>query len=70
MPSGWNNMDNKLDYRVLFMQALIDTNNEINYDLKQDYNKLKKKLNKHDFKYSEIKELLNKVLVQYQNFLS
>ena len=62
-------MDNKLDYRVLFMQALIDTNNQINYDLKQDYNKLKKKLNKHDFKYSEIKELLNKVLVQYQNFL-
>ena len=62
-------MDNKLDDQLLFMKFSVDTNNQVTDKPKQDNNELKKKLNKHDFDFSEIKTLLNKFLVQNQTSL-
>ena len=63
-------MDNKLDYQLLFMQALVDTSKQVTDKLKQDNDELKKKLNKHDFEFSEIKILIKQVLFQNKNSLT
>ena len=51
------------------MKYLVDTNNKVTNELKQDNDKLKKKLNRHDSDLDEIKTLLKKVLVPNQNLL-
>ena len=61
-------MENKLDYQKLVMQYSIDTNKEATDELKQDFDYIKKKLNKYDLEFSKIKALLNKVLGQNQNY--
>ena len=63
-------MDNKLDYQLHFMQALVDTSKQVTDKLKQDNDELKKKLNKHDFEFSEIKILIKQVLFQNKNSLT
>ena len=37
MPSGEKKMDNKLYDQVLIMQAPVDTNNQVNDELKKNY---------------------------------
>ena len=56
-----------MDDQILVIQTLVDSNKQITDELKQVCGKLKNKLNKSDFELSEIKALLNKVLVQNQN---
>ena len=61
-------MDNKLDDQLLVMQASVDANKQVTDEIKQDNYELKKKLEKNDFGFSEIKALLNKVLGQNQSY--
>ena len=64
MLSGKKNTDNKLVDQILVMPASIYTNKQDTDKIKQYCDDLKKKLSKHDFDFSQIKTLLNKVLGQ------
>ena len=57
------------DENILVVKALVDTNKQVNDELNQDCDEINKKLNKHDFEFSEIKALLNMVLVYNQTSL-
>ena len=46
------------------MQASVETNKQVTDEINQDNFELNKKLNKHDFEFSDIKAFLNNVLVQ------
>ena len=62
-------MDNKLDCQFLTMQASVDTN-------KKDTDELKKKIKKHDSKFTNIKSnftetktIIKQIMVQNQHYL-
>ena len=42
-------MDYNLDGKLLVIQDLVDTNKQVTYELKQDNDELKKKLNRYEF---------------------
>ena len=59
-------MDKKLDDQKNFIQYSIDNNKKVTNQTKEYCDDLKKKMNKNDLEYFEIKALLNKVLGQNQ----
>ena len=64
MTSGQENMQNNLDDQILFMKYPINTNKQAINELKEDCDVIKKKLNKYDFEFYDVKALLNKVIGQ------
>ena len=60
-------MDNKLYYQLLVSQDLVDNNNQVTDEIKQDNDELNKTLNKDDFGFYKIKAILIKVPVQNKN---
>ena len=64
MTSGQKNMENNLDDQLLFMKSSINTNKQATNELKEDCDGIKKKLNKYDLEFYDVKALLNKVISQ------
>ena len=57
-------MENKLDGQLFLVKATIYTNKQATYEIKQDFDDIKKKLNKYYFEFYDIKALINNVLGQ------
>ena len=57
-------MENNLDNQLLFKKFPINTNKQATDELKEDCDGIKKKLNKYDFGFYDVKALLNKVIGQ------
>ena len=55
-------MENNLDDQLLFMKYLINTNKQATNEIKEDCDGIKKKLNKYDFEFQDVKALLDKVI--------
>ena len=62
MPSGQNNMYNKLDGQLIIIKYLVDTN-------KQNNDENKKKLYKNESEFTDTKTLIKHIMVQNQNDL-
>ena len=62
-------MENKLNGQLLLVKATIYTNKQATYEIKQDFDDIKKKLNKYYFGFYDIKALINKVLGQNKTYL-